>query len=138
MTINPTILNVTIVLLLLGISIPLAIDMNKTLQARNPGIRPFKWGYFIGIVGVLNSAVLGIIFFMSATVTASYECNLLYAKTLLMLLVGMAHYYMIKRNRIAWIIGTILSMNIFLWIINGIYLKHRWHEMDPTKGEDTE
>ena len=32
----------------------------------------------------------------------------------------------LKFNKYAFLIATILSLNPLLWIINGIYLKRRW------------
>lgn len=32
----------------------------------------------------------------------------------------------LRMNRTAFLVGTVLSFNPLLWIINGIYLKNRW------------
>lgn len=49
-------------------------------------------------------------------------------------------YFVLRYNRIAFIIGTFLSMNLVLWLINGIYLKRRWNHprfMDSRKPGQT-
>lgn len=33
----------------------------------------------------------------------------------------------LKFNKYAFLIATIISLNLLLWIINGIYLKNRWN-----------
>ena len=33
----------------------------------------------------------------------------------------------LKSNKYAFLIATIISLNPLLWIINGIYLKNRWN-----------
>jgi hypothetical protein len=35
--------------------------------------------------------------------------------------------FVLSFNKYAFLIGTVLSLNPFLWIINGIYLKNRWN-----------
>ncbi|MCB1660347.1 MAG: hypothetical protein KDI39_19160 [Pseudomonadales bacterium] len=35
--------------------------------------------------------------------------------------------FVLRFNKYAFLIATVLSLNPLLWIINGIYLKNRWH-----------
>lgn len=35
--------------------------------------------------------------------------------------------YVLKFNKYAFLMATVLTFNPLLWIINGIYLKNRWH-----------
>lgn len=37
--------------------------------------------------------------------------------------------FMYKRRRWAWLVGTLLSLNPIVYIVNIIYLKNRWNEM---------
>ena len=39
----------------------------------------------------------------------------------------------LRYNKYAFLIATILSINPVLWIINGIYLKNRWHHPKVNK-----
>ncbi len=39
----------------------------------------------------------------------------------------------LKYNKYAFLIATIISINPLLWIINGIYLKNRWHHPKVNK-----
>lgn len=45
---------------------------------------------------------------------------LIIANTALMIMI-------LKFNKYAFLIATIISLNPLLWIINGIYLKNRWN-----------
>ena len=36
--------------------------------------------------------------------------------------------FVLRFNKYAFLIGTIISLNPLLWIINGIYLKNRWSQ----------
>jgi ribosomal protein L37E len=42
--------------------------------------------------------------------------------------------FVLKYNKYAFLIATVLSLNPLLWIINGIYLKNRWNhpKVNPT------
>ena len=51
---------------------------------------------------------------------------------------AVAHYFIIKRNKWAWIIGGILELNPVLWVTNYMYLKNRWVEMSTLRLKDTD
>lgn len=77
----------------------------------------FKWwniwawlGLTLGnlqMLGVLNEIVGLAVFFIVLN-------------TLLMILI-------LRNNKYAFLIATVISLNPLLWIINGIYLKNRWN-----------
>ncbi len=46
---------------------------------------------------------------------------------LLVLLNSILGYYILKYNKYAFLIATILTLNPLIWILNGIYLKNRWN-----------
>lgn len=37
--------------------------------------------------------------------------------------------FIIRRTRWAWVVSTIFSFNVILWIINFIYGRNRWQEL---------
>lgn len=117
------------------IAIVISRQLNEEFQERCPLNRPFAWGYFNGIVGTLQAMLTGSIFFVDGMTGPMNDAGSLYSKAMLMLLIGVGYYYVLKRNRIAWIITTILTLNPVIWVINGIYIKHRWEEMDPDRKE---
>ena len=105
-------------------------DLNGAFQLAHPSKRPFTWGFFISIAGVLISAIAGYIYFLDVILGPSKDVYMGVVKA------ATVYYFMFKRNRTAWVIGTIGSLNPILWVINGIYLKHRWQEMDPSRKEE--
>lgn len=42
--------------------------------------------------------------------------------------------FVLRFNKYAFLIGTIISLNPLLWIINGIYLKNRWNNPNVNGG----
>ena len=38
------------------------------------------------------------------------------------------HYYVIRRKKWAWVMGTVISLNPVVWITNVIYGRRRWKE----------
>ncbi len=44
------------------------------------------------------------------------------------LAIAVTHFFITKRQRWAWVIGTILQFNPILWVINGFYARNRWAE----------
>ncbi|MFL9610450.1 hypothetical protein ACKF11_10240 [Methylobacillus sp. Pita2] len=90
--------------------------MNDVTNASNESIG-FRWwtiwawlGLTIGNLYVLGSMndMLG----LGLTIAA--------VNTVLMVLV-------LRFNKYAFLIATVISINPILWIINGIYLKNRWN-----------
>jgi hypothetical protein len=44
---------------------------------------------------------------------------------------AVAGWFIIKRKPWAWVVGTVFSFNIFLWVINYAYGRNRWREFAP-------
>lgn len=42
--------------------------------------------------------------------------------------------FILRFNKIAFLIATIVSLNPIIWIVNGIYLKNRWSHPKVNKG----
>jgi len=100
----------------------LSSSMASSLKAESAKLRPYAWGYFIGLLGLTSSAlpiILVLIFPSDSTPFVISIC----------IVTSTTFFYIIKRNRIAWIIGTFFYLNPLVWIINGIYLRNRWSEM---------
>ncbi|MGB9429937.1 MAG: hypothetical protein WCC11_08715 [Gammaproteobacteria bacterium] len=115
------------------IAIPLASYMGESFQKKHPELKPYKWGYFTGWMGVLNG--IGVVIL---------ACILLYLETydyypnnhdlyVLLLVLGIiaaiSGTFILKRNKWGWVVGLIMQFNLIMWIINGIYLKNRWSEL---------
>ena len=117
-----------------AISIPVALFLDKRLAARLPHTRPYKWGFYLGCMNIIVCAPLALLLFGIAG----------FGKTSDALLAGVVGgawflfhavcgFYIIKRRRWAWVLGTVLSFNVLEWVINGIYVRNRWQEMKPDR-----
>ena len=118
---------ITIICLL--ISVPASFSMNESLHKKIPDVKPYAWGYYIGLIGALSGTAVGILQFVAASKTYGSRSDSFVLLGILFLVTAVVHFFIIKRNKWAWIVGIILQLNPILWIINGIYLKNRWSEM---------
>ena len=121
--------------LVLGIcfllSVGISAELNHSLENKDPNVTPYTWGYFIGLMGALSGFSFGLFYFIAGLALGADQ---VLVGGLYLLLFAAVHVFIIKRKRWAWIVGTILQLNPILWIINGIYGKKRWHEMDRFSG----
>ena len=79
----------------------------------------------IGFQWWIISAWLGLILgnlYIIGTLRETLVLAIIFLATNTILLV-----LVLKFNKYAFLIATILSLNPILWIINGIYLKNRWN-----------
>ena len=82
----------------------------------NMGFRWWKaWGWLGLVVG---SVTIGQLILIIGTDAWLLFCLIL--NTVLMIMI-------LKFNKYAFLIATVLSLNPIVWIINAIYLKNRWH-----------
>jgi NADPH:quinone reductase-like Zn-dependent oxidoreductase len=119
-TIGPDVVVVTLLAIAIGVSIvPIiaALFLNRRFQRRNPGKRPYRWGYYFGILSFIGGIGLG--FMLESGVTAVIVCGVIYA---------VLAWFFARRHHWAWITLTVLSFNPVAWIINFFYLRKRWSE----------
>jgi membrane protein YqaA with SNARE-associated domain len=80
----------------------------------------FKWRRAWGWLGLILGSV-SIIGSLAGTGSIGVLMLILLSlNALLMILI-------LKFNKYAFLIATVLSLNPIIWIINGIYLKNRWN-----------
>jgi NADPH:quinone reductase-like Zn-dependent oxidoreductase len=116
----PAVIALALVGTLVGVPvIPLvaALVLNRRFKRRNPGQRPYRWGYFFAVFSFLAGIGLGLM--LESGVVAAIACGALYA---------VLAWLFARRHHGAWIALTILSFNPIVWIINLIYLRKRWAE----------
>jgi hypothetical protein len=94
-----------------------ALALNRGFQRRNPGKRPYRWGYYFGLMSVVGGLVLGMM--SESGVIAVIACGAIYS---------LLAWFFARRHRWAWIALTIVSLNPVAWVINAIYLRKRWAE----------
>src|ERR1035437_1896021 len=112
-------------------SICIASSLEKRLKARPPATRPYQWGFYTGCMGVACGplAVLTTLGMAVAGINGRWETfGLFLALTMWLALSAVSGWFIIQRKRWAWVLGTILSCNILVWIINYIYGRNRWGE----------
>jgi NADPH:quinone reductase-like Zn-dependent oxidoreductase len=114
---NPGVILVGLVLLALVAPIVAALALNRGFQRRNPGKRPYRWGYYFGLMSVVGGLVLGMM--SESGVIAVIACGAIYS---------LLAWFFARRHRWAWIALTIVSLNPVAWVINAIYLRKRWAE----------
>ena len=106
-----------------------ALFMDERLHKKNPDALPYKWGYYNGWMGIIISVIYAAIFFISAADTYGRRSDEYAALGFLFLILAVISAGFIFRNRWWSIASVIAQVNPLLWIINGIYIKNRWHEM---------
>jgi len=115
------------------ISVSFAFSWGDILHMEHPDLKPYKWGYFNGWMGVLIGGVTAIMECVKLWNTYDNYFPINHDIDVIMLvysaLVVISCIFIIKRNKWGWIVGIILQGNPILWIINGIYVNNRWSEL---------
>ena len=114
-----------IVVVCIAISAFASFMLESKFEKNNPKLKPFTWGYYIGMMGALSGSSLAIQQFILASKTYGSTSSQHALLGIALFAVATSHFFMIKRYRLAWVIGIILQFNPISWFINGIYLKNR-------------
>ncbi len=109
-----------LVVVIVLIAIPIAFIHDKKLHEEQPSVRPYKWGYYIGYAGLIGSVLF---IFLVVLFSAALALFLV-----LSIPQAIASYYIIRRKKWAWVLGTILTLNPILWIAHIFYGRNRWGE----------
>jgi hypothetical protein len=119
------------ILVATGISIFVAFRLEKCLKTRLPATRPYRWGFYVGSMGMACApiAVLGVLGMVLVGMNSNWEAfGEVLAWTVFFAVHAVSGWFVIQRKRWAWVVTTIFSFNIFTWIINYIYGRNRWSE----------
>jgi TPR repeat protein len=119
-------------LLLMALGSPLvAWVLEKRLKARSPATRTYWWGFTFGCLRVAE-APLALGFAVEALLAGFRSRGDLFALDLALTVLLTTHavsgWFIIRRKRWAWVVGTIFSCNIVFWVVNSIYGRNRWGE----------
>lgn len=105
-----------------------AFYLERRRRAAQGSTRPYTWGYFQGLSGLL----VGLIVFFG-TVALLFADALdqdgLLAGALLAGAWGIPGFLVIRRRRWAWVVHTVVSLNPLWWLINSWYVSKRWSEL---------
>lgn len=115
--VGPDLIVLAVIAIFIGVPIAIALALNRRFQQRNPGKRPFRWGYYFSIQSFIGGIALG--FKLESGIIAVLVCGAIY---------GVLAWFFARRDHWAWITLTILSCNPVAWIINFICLRKRWSE----------
>ena len=96
------------------VPIIIALVLSRRFQRRNPGKRPFRWGYYFSIMSFIGAVGL-------ANVFGSVSAVIVFA-----VIYGVLAWFFAQHRHWAWITLTILTFNPVAWIINFLYLRKRW------------
>lgn len=118
-----------VAILCLAISLAVSFLMNASLHKKHPEVKSYVWGYFIGCVGMLSLTVTGVLLIVDASNNYGIRSDKYEAFGIVALMAAIVHFFILKRSKWAFIIGTLIQLNPILWIINGLYLKNRWSEL---------
>jgi len=118
-TTGPVLIVLEFIAVVIGVTIVpivVALALNRRFQRRNPGKRPYRWGYYFSVMSFIAAMGLAVIL---CGVGAAIVCGLIYA---------VLAWFFAQRHHWAWITLTIFSFNPAAWVINFIYLWKRWAE----------
>jgi hypothetical protein len=113
------------------VSVFVAFKLEKRLKERTPATRPYRWGFYVGCMGIacapiiLLMALAGLGGIITKQPGVATECI---GYALYCAIQAVCGWFIIKRKRWAWVVGTAASFNIVWWIANSIYAKNRWQE----------
>ena len=116
----------------------IAKKLNTNHKTRYPDHQDYKWGYFMGVSGVVGGILYSLFYlFTLIWVFEGFQDIGLYVLILgLYLIPVILGYFICKKSKQAIIWGTIFSINPVIWIINFFYIKNRRGEFfEKEKGE---
>lgn len=106
-----------------------AFFQDKDYRARHREAAPYKLGYFIAYYTIFQH--LGVFLSLGATRTEPSEA-IAYAVFLLVL--SIPQFFVFNRKRWSFILGTICSFNVVIWIVGGIHASTKRHLVWPNGG----
>ncbi len=105
--------------------------LEEDLKARAPATRPYRWGFFLGCMEVATAPFILLTLFGMLTFAENGKWERFgawLAYTIYFVVLVDSGWFIIKRKRWAWVVGTICTCNIILWAINYAYSSKRWGE----------
>ena len=109
----------------------IARKLESRLKASIPATRPYRWGFYFGCLGVacLPLAIMTMLAMVVAGTNGKFETlGSFLGYTVFFSIHSVSGWFIIKRKRWAWVVGTVFSCNIVLMVTNYIYGGNRWGE----------
>ena len=107
--------------------------MDARFQLNNPDSKRFIWGYFTGITSISTPILFLIIDLLLMSDLGDelvVDVGLMTLSISLKVVVIFAGYWAIKKDKIALVMLTIISINPIIWVVNFFYLRKRWDELN--------
>lgn len=98
----------------------MAKDQHEAIKQAKLG---FTWWSVWGALGAFSS----FLYLMFSIVNGEYFVSFI------LFLFCIGAYFVLKKNKYAFLVLTICTLNPLLWLINGIYLKNRWNHPTVNK-----
>ena len=120
-------------IILLIIVLPVIIIANRLEKKRKnkfPNQLPFTYGYYCGIMSIFVGIMCLIFALYKIIIDEVGISELVLTLFIGCVLYSVAGFFVIKRKKNAWLFLTLISVNIFIWIINYYYGKKRWNELE--------
>ena len=123
-----------VVIIALPVAVGASLYMDKKLHESNPGFQPYKWGYYNGWMGILVSGFYAIVYIINASDSYGSRSNDYLSLGLLFVAIATVSAGFVFRNKWWCIAAIVVQFNPLLWIINGIYIRNRWDELNNIPG----
>lgn len=111
---------------LLGAIVSMYADYKR--EIKYPKSASYKLGYF-NITYLSSFYPFWWYLILTENVHSKFATESLFIAICTTILALVSAYYIYKRKRWAWILGTILTINQILWLINAIYLIQDWRDL---------
>lgn len=105
------------------------------LRDADPRCQRFFWGYFFGYAKLFQG-VLAVFLVFGIPGETGHDRVALIGVAIYFSIQSVLGWFVIKRQRWAWIVGTLASLNPAIYIANAFYGKTRWRELEPSERPD--
>ena len=105
--------------------------LERRLKLRSSASRPYRWGFYFGCMGLASAplALVGILAMVEAGIKQTpQQFGFCLAYTLFFSLQAVCGWFIAQRKRWAWVLGSLFTFNIILWVIHYAYASRRWEE----------
>jgi len=114
-----------------------ARQLDEKRKVRLPMTRSYRWGYYLGCVA-MSGAPVAMLALCSLMFGASVEdYGFLLTIACFFGLHAVCGWFVVQRQRWAWVLGTLASFNVILMMINFAYGRKRWVEFAGISNANT-
>lgn len=119
----------------------IAVRTNKMLHKKLPDLRSYIWWHFFGVQLILTSIVFTPMVFSAASQGSITTAVCLISLVIIVVSLA-AGISIVLGSKWGWIIGSIITFNPLLWLVNFLYYRCRANELSKflayKRGQDVE